>query len=109
MVNFLLALFEANDYSSDMRFAWDEHKNRINVHRHGYSFADAHAVFGGPMLVALDERDDYGEQRWVGIGRLRAQVVVVVYTEPGEDLVRIISLRKALRHERSAYEQLFRD
>jgi uncharacterized protein len=83
-----------------MQFEWDEQKNLANIRKHGFSFADAWEIFGAPMLVDLDDRRNYGEDRWIGIR-------VVVYTEPDEDTTRIISLRKALNHERQAYEQAF--
>lgn len=57
------------------------------------------------LLVEFDDREDYGEDRWIGIGLLSGRVVVVVYTELEEEIVRIISLRKALTHERRRYEQ----
>ena len=60
------------------------------------------------MLTALDDRKDYGKDRWIGIGLLKSQVVVVVYTEQ-KDTIRIISLRKALSDERKRYEQALRD
>nr|WP_309245595.1 BrnT family toxin [Desmonostoc muscorum] len=62
-------------------------------------------VFNLRMLVYLDDREDYGEDRYMGIGLLDGRVVVVVYTEPDEEILRIISLRKALSHERKRYEQ----
>ncbi len=85
-----------------MLFEWDEDKNRANIQRHKIDFADAPAVFGGPML---DEREDYGEQRWIGIGFLRDIVVVVVFIESRQDTIRIISARKASKHEQKRYEQ----
>ena len=58
------------------------------------------------MLVHLDTRFDYGEDRWIGLGFLRNIVVVVIYTEAGEDNVRrVISLRKALSYERKRLEE----
>jgi hypothetical protein len=92
-----------------MQFQWDERKNRTNVQRHGLGFTDAWEIFTKPMLIALDDREDHGEDRWIGIGMLKSRVVVVVYTERGEDTVRIISLRKALSYERKRYEQILRD
>ncbi|HAJ63645.1 MAG TPA: hypothetical protein DCP31_34090 [Cyanobacteria bacterium UBA8543] len=92
-----------------MRFEWDEQKNRANIGKHGFSFADAWEIFTAPMLEKLDDREDYGEDRWIGIGMLRSRVVVVVYTERGEDTIRIISLRKALSYERKQYEQALRN
>ena len=92
-----------------MKFEWDEEKNRENVGKHGLSFADAREIFEAPMLAAPDTREDYGEDRWVGTGFLRNFVVVVIYTERGDDVIRIISLRKALKHERTRFEEALRD
>jgi uncharacterized DUF497 family protein len=92
-----------------MHFEWDEQKNRANISKHELDFADAWEIFVAPMLTALDDREDYGEDRWIGIGLLKSRVVVVVYTERGEDSIRIISLRKALTHERLRYEQAVRN
>ncbi len=83
-----------------MRFAWDDAKNEINIRDHKIDFTDVPAVFNGPMLVELDERLDYGEDRWIGIGLLRGMPVVVVFTERRGDTIRIISARKANKHER---------
>jgi uncharacterized DUF497 family protein len=92
-----------------MRFEWDEEKNQANIQKHGLDFADAPEMFTAPMLTALDDRADYGEDRWIGLGMIRSRIVVVVFTERGEDVIRIISLRKALKHERQRYEQALRD
>jgi uncharacterized DUF497 family protein len=62
-----------------MQLEWDELKNRANIHKHGLDFADAWEIFAGPMLIALDDRADYGEDRWIGIGEIKSRVVVVVY------------------------------
>jgi uncharacterized DUF497 family protein len=88
-----------------MKFEWDERKNQSNLIKHGFDFADAFRIFNSPMLVEFDDQEDYGEDRWIGIGLLSGRVVVVIYTEPDEETVRIISLRKALTHERRRYEQ----
>lgn len=72
-------------------------------------FADAWQIFDAPLLTALDTKEDYGEDRFLGIGFLRNFVVVVVYTEPQEETSRIISLRKALKHERGRFEETFRN
>jgi uncharacterized protein len=91
-----------------VQFKWDEEKNRENVRKHGLDFADAIEVFGGPMLTNVDNREDYGETRFVSLGFLKNFVVAVVYTEQDEDTVRIISARKALRHERERFETAIR-
>jgi uncharacterized protein len=92
-----------------MIFEWDEEKNTINIEKHGFDFTDAHEVFQAPMLTALDTREDYGEDRWIGIGSLRGRVVVIVFTELEADTIRIISLRRAVKHERLRYEQTLKD
>ena len=92
-----------------MNFEWDEEKRRANIITHGFDFSDSWEIFEGPMLTGLDEREDYGEDRWIGIGFLRTIVVVIVFTERGEDKIRVISLRKALKHERIKFEQAIRD
>ena len=92
-----------------MNFEWDEEKNEENIRKHGFDFADAWEIFESPMRVALDTREDYGEDRLNGIGLLGNRIVVVVFTERGEDIIRIISLRKALKHERKKFEEALRD
>ena len=92
-----------------MNFVWDEEKRRTNIIGHGLDFADSWEIFEGPMLTGLDEREDNGEDRWIAIGLLKGIVVVIVFTERGEDTIRVISLRKALKHERIKYEQAIRD
>lgn len=88
-----------------MKFEWDERKNQSNLAKHGFDFTDAHLVFNMPMLIEFDERENYGEDRYIGIGLLQGRVVVIVYTEPNEQTVRITSLRKAISYERRYYEQ----
>jgi hypothetical protein len=44
-----------------VQFEWDERKRRLNIKRHGIDFLDALEIFQGPMLVNLDEADDYGK------------------------------------------------
>ena len=91
-----------------MNFEWDEQKNEVNIGKHGFDFADAQEIFNGPILEGVDRREDYGEDRYIGFGFIRNTVVVVVYTERG-DTIRIISLRKALKHERSEFERFLAD
>ena len=62
------------------------------------------------MLVNLDNRDEYDESRWVGIGIIETVCVVVTFTERNEGkTIRIISLRKALTHERKIFEKTIKD
>lgn len=88
-----------------MRIEWDEAKNRRNIRKHGIDFADVETMFNYPLLTLLDDREDYGELRWISIGPLQALIAVVVYAERNQDVLRIISARKATRSEVRHYEQ----
>ena len=90
-----------------MKFIWDTKKNQKNIRKHKIDFRDAHLVFQHPMLVNIDNREDYGEERLIGIGLLEMRVVIIVFTEIDEETIRIISLRKALRNERKQYEKAY--
>jgi uncharacterized protein len=92
-----------------MNFEWDEQKSELNIDKHGFDFVDAHRVFDLPIVVDLDQRNDYGEDRWIGTGLLDQRVVVVIFTEPDQKTIRVISLRKALAHERRRYEQYLKN
>jgi hypothetical protein len=83
---------------------WDEAKRKSNLQRHGLDFVDAWETFLAPMLTAPDTREDYGEDRTVGIGFLRDLVVVIVFTEHDPDVTRVISLRKATSYERQLFD-----
>lgn len=88
-----------------MRFEWDPGKNAANIRDHGIALADAIRIFDGPTLERIDQRLDYGEERIIGIGLVENRVVTVVFTEPNQDLIRMISARKATTHEREAFAQ----
>ena len=92
-----------------MRFVWDEQKNQTNIAKHGLSFADAFRVFEHPILVNIDDLQEYGEDRWIGIGLMNMRVVVIVFSEPDENTIRIISFRKAIGDERKRYERAYQD
>ena len=77
-----------------MRFTWHERKRKANRAKHGLDFADVEKVFDGPMALFEDLREDYGEQRMIGIGLLGARVVLVVHVE-SDETIHIISMRKA--------------
>lgn len=88
-----------------MQFEWDEAKNLENIRKHGIDFSDVFEVFENPMLTELDERFDYGEDRWLSIGFLGVGVIVIVWTERQDNLIRIISARRANRYEREKFAQ----
>ena len=85
-----------------MNFEWDDIKRKSNIEKHGIDFIDAPMIFAGYTLTIVDDRYDYGEERFVTFGILDGRVVSVVHTET-EDLIRIISMRKATRNEEKEY------
>jgi len=88
-----------------MQIGWDEAKNRANIRKHGFDFADAEEMFRGIILLRPDVRQDYGEERWIGIGATKGRVAFVAFVQKAEDTIRVISLRKAKRDERKRYEK----
>ena len=88
----------------ELRFEWHEAKAKANLRAHGVSFDSAKAVFDDPLAIGrLDIRKDYGEERFLIIGRGRdGLVLVVVYTER-DDRIRIISARRATGLEEQNY------
>ncbi len=85
-----------------MHIEWDEQKRALNRAKHGLDFDDVRHILSQPMLVVEDDRKDYGEQRFRGIGQLQDIVVLIAFTlRP--DALRIISMRPANKKEKIAY------
>jgi uncharacterized protein len=62
-------------------------------------------MFEYPMLATVDRRQDYGEERWVGIGFLKGIIAVVVFIEDDDKQIRrIISARKATKYEQARFK-----
>lgn len=95
-----------------MTFEWDETKNKQNITKHRISFDVARRVFEDPHLLTRVQRDNGDEERWVTIGVANGIMILYVIhtrTELGNDeLVRIITARKATPRERRAYEESLR-
>ena len=91
-----------------MIFQWDEAKNLINQRKHGFSFVDAVEAFGDPLSVIIFDRFENGEVRWQTYGMLKGGLLIVVHTirdERDAEIIRIISARRATKHERQRYEE----
>ena len=91
-------------------WTWDADKGYANLRIHGLSFEAASLVFDDPL--AATQEDLYAsERRWRTMGMVGRTVVILIHTWPGYDLDsgesigRIISARKATRHERTTYEE----
>lgn len=87
-----------------MEFEWDPVKANANYRLHGVTFELAQTVFRDAFAVERqDDREDYGEERFIIIGMAAGQVILlVVYTQRGER-IRIISARRATQHEEEDY------
>ena len=85
-----------------MQFEWDERKWQINLKKHRLDFADAGIVFSGVVITILDNRFSYGEDRWFSLGLLDDVVVAIAHTDR-KNHIRIISMRKATKHESQIY------
>jgi uncharacterized DUF497 family protein len=89
----------------DDDFEWDDEKATRNFARHGVPFDRARLAFADPFGIAeIDDREDYGEQRFALVGMVEGSLIFVAYTERGER-VRIISARRATKHEQDDYFQ----
>jgi uncharacterized DUF497 family protein len=85
-----------------MEFEWDEAKRLLNLEKHGIDFIHVEQVFEGETITILDDRFDYGEERFVTFGLLEGRVVAIAHTETDE-VIRIISVRKATKYEEESY------
>ena len=90
-----------------MEFEWNPTKALNNEAKHGISFVEAATVFGDPLELTISDPDhSEGEYRYISIGRsIHGNLLVVSYTERAENHIRIISARRATKHEQKQYEQ----
>jgi uncharacterized DUF497 family protein len=87
-----------------MRFTWDPAKNERNIRERGLDFAHAPPMWDAPMLVWIDTRRAYGEQREVGLGILEGRVMAVDWVRRADDHVHLFSFRKANARETKRYQ-----
>ena len=92
-----------------LRFEWDPGKNEANRKKHRIGFETAQLAFEDPCCITFSDWVAHGEERWRAIGSIEnAIILVVVHThreEGAEEVIRIISARRATRHERKLYAQ----
>jgi uncharacterized protein len=91
----------------DDGFDWDPAKARENLKKHQFSFEEAQSAFRDPFRITIyDERHSQDEDRFLLLAQTsRARLVVVAFAER-ESTIRIISVRRATKSERQAYERL---
>jgi uncharacterized protein len=87
-----------------MLLSWDEKKRTDTLALRALDFADARLVFSEVTLDQIDDRFDYGEDRWITIGCIGSTTVVVIWTERNPSR-RIISMRKANANEEARYRK----
>jgi uncharacterized DUF497 family protein len=85
-----------------MRYEWDEAKRLANIQKHGIDFTGIEKVFADKTVTILDDRFDYGESRFITLGMLSGRIVVIAHSETDE-VIRIISVRKATKNEEAGY------
>ena len=94
-----------------MRVIWDDEKDRHNRRKHGVSFEEASELFtgGGDYLEVFDEGHSLSEDRFICVGAIHRGLIVVVKTEPHEEVVRILSARRATKREAAMYRNYLGD
>jgi uncharacterized protein len=86
-----------------MRFVWDPKKAKANLAKHGVSFDEAASAFEDKLGAYYPDRRH--EDRFILIGfSRRHRLLYVVHAEVDDDTIRIISARKATKHEKAHYE-----
>jgi hypothetical protein len=93
-----------------MDFEWDEEKREKNIKKHGIDFVSVIPVFDDPNAIEqYDEKNSVDEDRYQIIGMARPGILFVAYTERnGRDTIRIISARRAEKHEIAKYRSMCR-
>ena len=89
-----------------MQFDWDPEKDKANVQKHGLSFKEASELLEGDAdyLEIYDEEHSDEEDRFIAVGPIERGLVVVVYTEREDEVLRIVSARMATKNERQRFE-----
>jgi len=87
-----------------VRFDWDPDKAATNARKHGVTFEEAATVFADPLALAV--QDELHGERVVLLGLSeRSRLLLVVHVEQEDDIIRLISARRATSHERRRYEE----
>lgn len=93
---------------SELRFEWDPRKAAANLRKHGVSFSEAETVFSDEHGLLIDDPEhSLDEDRFIllGVSATSRLLVVVHCYRAGDQVIRIISARKADRFERRQYEE----
>ncbi|MDQ6962225.1 MAG: BrnT family toxin [Mariprofundaceae bacterium] len=89
-----------------MHYEWDKEKAKSNFKKHGVLFSDAVLVLEDDHALTIEDDEAEGETRFITLGEVSfSSVLVVIWTERVNDVIRIISARKATKHEKRMYQQ----
>ena len=86
-----------------MRFEWDPRKAASNLRKHGVSFEEARTAFDDELGAYYPDRSHATRFILIGYSK-RRRLLYVVHAEARADTIRIISARKATKHEKAHYE-----
>ena len=87
-----------------MEYEWDPDKDAENRRKHSLSLADGIAALEDVNSETwIDDRFDYGEERLITLGRVDARILLVATVQLSREAIRIISVRKAEKHEERWY------
>ena len=94
----------------ELQFEWDPDKDLANQAKHGLSFQEASELFSSEVdcLEFYDELHSLEEDRFIAVGPIQRGVIVVAYTERQNEVIRIVSARKATKKERELFEAYWR-
>jgi uncharacterized protein len=87
-----------------MQFAWDRRKADLNARKHGVTFEEAATVFSDPLALIIEDEDHPDNARIIGESAA-SRVLFVVFVERDRNVLRVVSARRATRHERRRYEE----
>jgi len=94
-------------YTFGVRVTWDEGKDLENQRKHGLSFEEAKELLapGTDYLEIFDEAHSDSEERFIAIGPIARDLILVVWTEGDDETTRIISARSATDREKALYHR----
>ncbi|WP_428696267.1 BrnT family toxin [Stappia sp.] len=89
-----------------MQFEWDEDKRQQILKDRGVDILDAALMFENAVITKIDDRQDYGEERFISLGMADGECYVVVHTERNGN-IRLITAWKGGRNDRKEYKNRF--
>ncbi|PHV61070.1 BrnT family toxin [Cyanobacterium aponinum] len=100
--------FEWDESIVNTDFEWDSNKEEINRKKHNITFEQGCVIFNYPRVTFEDTRKDYGETRYIAIGRNNQDFILTVVYTIRDDRIRIISARTGNKKERIIYDNYYK-